>query len=52
MRGDGHGALPSVLAGAARSPGGHRLRREELSRRLASDGTAQQALRADPMGLG
>jgi uncharacterized membrane protein len=27
-------------------------RREELSRQLASDGTAQQALRADPMGLG
>ncbi len=26
--------------------------REELSRQLASDGTAQQALRADPMGLG
>jgi uncharacterized membrane protein len=27
-------------------------RREELARQLASDGTAQQALRADPMGLG
>jgi uncharacterized membrane protein len=26
--------------------------REELARQLASDGTAQQALRADPMGLG
>ena len=26
--------------------------REELSRQLASDGTVQQALRADPMGLG
>ena len=26
--------------------------REDLSRQLASDGTAQQALRADPMGLG
>jgi predicted membrane protein DUF2254 len=25
---------------------------EELTRQLASDGTAQQALRADPMGLG
>jgi len=27
-------------------------RREELARQLASDGTAQQALRPDPMGLG
>ena len=27
-------------------------RREELSLQLASDGTAQQALRPDPMGLG
>ena len=32
--------------------GGLAARREELARQLASDGTAQQALRADPMGLG
>jgi len=32
--------------------GGVAARREELARQLASDGTVQQALRADPMGLG
>ena len=52
MRGDGHGALPSVLAGAARSPGGHRLRREDLARQLAAGGLTGLALRAGPMGLG
>ena len=51
MRGDGHGALPSVLAGAV-SPGGYRLRREELARLLAAGGLTGQAVRADPMGLG
>jgi uncharacterized membrane protein len=38
-------ADPARRAGVA-------ARREELARQLASDGTAQQALRADPMGLG
>jgi hypothetical protein len=52
MRGDGHGALPSVLAGAAVPPGGYRLRREELARLLAAGGLTGQALRAGPMGLG
>ena len=53
MRGDGHGALPSVvLAGAAVSPGGYRLRREELARLLAASGLTGLALRAGPMGLG
>jgi hypothetical protein len=49
MRGDGHGALPSVLAV---SPGGYRLRREELARLLAASGLTGLALRAGPMGLG
>jgi uncharacterized membrane protein len=38
-------ADPARRAGVA-------ARREELARQLASDGTAQQALRPDPMGLG
>ena len=52
MRGDGHGAPPSVLAGAAVPPGGYRLRREELARLLAAGGLTGLALRAGPMGLG
>jgi uncharacterized membrane protein len=39
------GADPARRAGVT-------ARREELARQLASDGTAQQALRPDPMGLG
>jgi uncharacterized membrane protein len=44
-------ATLEAAAGPARRAG-VAARREELARQLASDGTAQQALRADPMGLG
>jgi uncharacterized membrane protein len=44
-------ATLEAAAGPARRAG-VAARREELARLLASEGTAQQALRADPMGLG
>ena len=44
-------AALEAAAGPARRAG-VAARREELARQLASDGTARQALRADPMGLG
>jgi uncharacterized membrane protein len=45
-----YAALEAAADPARRA--GLTARREELSRQLASDGTAQQALRPDPMGLG
>ncbi|MGH3292764.1 MAG: DUF2254 family protein, partial [Trebonia sp.] len=45
-----YGALEAAADPARR--GGVAARREDLARQLASDGAAQQALRADPMGLG
>jgi uncharacterized membrane protein len=45
-----YAALEAAADPARRA--GLTARREELSRQLASDGTAQEALRADPMGLG
>ena len=47
-------AAYATLEAAADPPrrAGVAARREELARQLASDGTAQQALRPDPMGLG